>query len=149
MGHPWTVGKLKHGHLYASARVRAFHTATTKLTSILSQTTIAFGLLAGLFFTSLTFHIIKRIKYQLLVECIVSTVFLTALAACNRNTLSLAIVFSTIGSFPVGIMELTPQVLIQMDSPDGDIGAVYGELPLAFPQRACLIEDFAADMRLS
>ena len=76
-------------------------------------------------FTCLTFHVIKHIRYQLIVQCTVSTAFLTALAACDRHTLSLALALSTIGSFPVGAMEVTPQVLVQMDSPDGDIGAVY------------------------
>lgn len=77
-------------------------------------------------FTGFSFHIIKRVRYQLIVQCIVSTTFLTALASCDRHSLTNALVFSTIGSFPVGAMEVTPQVLIQMDSTDADIGAVYG-----------------------
>ena len=78
-------------------------------------------------FTGFTFHIIKHVRYQLIAQCIVSTAFLAALASCDRHTFGAAIAFSTIGSFPVGAMEITPQVLIQCDSPDGDIGAVYGK----------------------
>lgn len=77
-------------------------------------------------FTGFTFHIIKRVKYQLIAQCTVATTFLAALASCNADTLPAALAFSTIGSFPVGAMEVTPQVLIQCDSPDADIGAVYG-----------------------
>lgn len=72
------------------------------------------------------FHLIKHVKYQLLFQAVVSTTFIAALASCGRNNMASAIAFSTIGSFPVGAMEVTPQVLIQMDSPDGEIGVVYG-----------------------
>lgn len=90
------------------------------------QTTIAFGLMLGLFATGLTFHLIKRVRYQLIAECVISTVFLAALASCDRNTFGRAIAFSTIGMFPVGVMELTPQIVIQWETPDADVGAVTG-----------------------
>ena len=78
-------------------------------------------------FFGLIFHLVKHVRYQLIGKTIVSTAFLAALASCDRNTKAAAVAFSTIGTFPVGSMEVTPQVLIQMDSPDADIGAVYGE----------------------
>ncbi|KAI1612335.1 fungal trichothecene efflux pump [Exophiala viscosa] len=90
-----------------------------------TTTTIAFGLTSGMLFFGFFFHIMKRIKYQLLFEAVLSTTFIGALASCGRNDLSAAIAFSTIGSFPVGAMEVTPQVVVQVDSPDGEIGVFY------------------------
>jgi hypothetical protein len=90
-------------------------------------------------FTGFTFHIIKRVKYQLIAQCTVATTFLAALASCNADTLPAALAFSTIGSFPVGAMEVTPQVLIQCDSPDADIGAVYGRWILLVPLEKLLL----------
>lgn len=81
-----------------------------------------------LFFGSI-FHIIKHVRYQLIFKTIVSTTFLGAMASCDRNSMGAALAFSVIGTFPVGSMEITPQVLIQTTSSDADIGAVYGETP--------------------
>jgi hypothetical protein len=73
------------------------------------------------------FHVVRHIRWQLIFFMSVTVSFCGALAATNRHTKPMAAAFSFLATLPVGVLELIPGLLVQMDSNDADLGTVFGE----------------------
>ncbi len=71
------------------------------------------------------FHVIKHVRWQLLVLMSISVAFCGGLAACNSSNKSMSAAFSFLAAFPAGALELIPGLLVQMDSDDADLGSVF------------------------
>jgi len=98
------------------------------------STTIAFGIIGGIYVWGPMIAIVKHVRIQVIVLTTLTCIFSGALAASNQHNKSLAAAFSFLTTFPNGILELIPASLVQMDANDADLGTVFG-MYLSDPQK--------------
>lgn len=90
------------------------------------SSTAAFGAWAGIIFVGAFFHIVKRIRWQLIVGSIWMTAFLGAMASINRTNQAAAIVFSFFSMLAIGWGEVLTMLLVQYVTADQDLGVAFG-----------------------
>lgn len=90
------------------------------------QTTIAFGIWGGIVTIGPLVPIIKHVRIQVIVLMSVSVAFLGALSTANSTNFHRSAAFSFLATFPAGLLELMPTMLVQMESNDADLGTVVG-----------------------
>ena len=90
------------------------------------STTIAFGIIGGIYVWGPMIAIVKHVRIQIIVLTTLTCIFSGALAASNQHNKPLAAAFSFLTTFPNGILELIPASLVQMDANDADLGTVFG-----------------------
>ncbi|KAK4947679.1 hypothetical protein LTR10_013625 [Elasticomyces elasticus] len=95
------------------------------------STTIAFGIIGGIFVMGPLFAIIKHVKWQVVILAIIVMTFSAALASSNQYTRGQSAAFSFLTTFPAGVLELIPVSLVQMEANDADLGTVFAILFLA------------------
>lgn len=105
------------------------------------SSTIGFGIEGGIVIFGALFHVIKHPKWQLIVFLSVTTAFCGALATADSSNKSRSAAFSFLATFPGGILELIPAILVQMDSDDADLGTVFS---VVFAMRTAMGSIFAA-----
>jgi hypothetical protein len=91
------------------------------------STTIAFGIIGGIYVWGPMISVVKHVRIQIIVMASLTCIFSGALAASNQNNKGLAAAFSFLTTFPNGILELIPASLVQMDANDADLGTVFGK----------------------
>lgn len=72
---------------------------------------------------------VKHIRLQLIFLMAVMTAFTGALASCKPNNITQGAVLSIFAAFPVGVLEIQPSLLVQMDSDDADLGTTFCKSP--------------------
>ncbi|KAI1613098.1 fungal trichothecene efflux pump [Exophiala viscosa] len=92
------------------------------------STTIAFGIIGGIYIWGPLFAIIKHVKWQVVVLAIMVLTFSGALASSNQHNRGQSAAFSFLTTFPGGILELIPVSLVQMEANDADLGTVFAIL---------------------
>lgn len=70
-------------------------------------------------------HIVKNIRWQCVCMMAVSVTFCGALSTANSSNRNSAAAFSFLATFPAGVLELIPAMLVQMDADDADLGTVF------------------------
>lgn len=90
------------------------------------STTIAFGIIGGIYLWGPMIAIVKYVKWQVVILGAWTTLFSGLLAYCDQNTKGLAAAFSFLTCFANGILELIPVTLVQMEADDADLGTVFG-----------------------
>lgn len=91
------------------------------------STTIAFGIIGGIYIWGPMISVVKHVRIQIIVMATLTCTFSGALAASNQHNKPLAAAFSFLTTFPNGILELIPASLVQMDANDADLGTVFGK----------------------
>ena len=91
------------------------------------STTIAFGIIGGIYVWGPMISVVKHVRIQIIVMAALTCTFSGALAASNQHNKPLAAAFSFLTTFPNGILELIPASLVQMDANDADLGTVFGK----------------------
>ncbi|EXJ70269.1 uncharacterized protein A1O5_06337 [Cladophialophora psammophila CBS 110553] len=94
------------------------------------STTVAFGIWGGIVGFGSIFHIVKHIRYQLIVYMSVTVVFCGALSTCNTQNKGQSAAFSFLATLCAGMLEVTPGVLVQLDADDANLGTVTTVLGL-------------------
>lgn len=89
------------------------------------KTTISFGIWGGIVGFGAVFHLVKHIRYQLIFYMLVTVAFSGALASSNPHNKSQSAAFSFLATVCVGMLEVTPGVLVQLDADDADLGTVF------------------------
>ena len=89
------------------------------------QSTTGFGFWAGLIFILPLVHVLKRIKWQVIVNLVFTMVFTAALSTVNRNTKSQAVAFSFLTALPIAFLEIAPTIMVQLDAEDMDVCMAY------------------------
>lgn len=90
------------------------------------SSTAAFGAWAGIVFVGAFYHLVKRIRWQLVVGCVWMTAFLGAMASINRTNQAAAIVFSFFSMLAIGWGEVLTMLLVQYVTSDQDLGVAFG-----------------------
>lgn len=115
--------------MYPSQAVNIFSSTSSgwEETAWLSSTA-AFGAWAGIIVVGAFFHIVKHIRWQLVVGCVWMTAFLGAMASINRTDKPAAIVFSFFSMLAIGWGEVLTMLLVQYIVSDQDLGVAFGRL---------------------
>lgn len=95
------------------------------------STTVAFGIIGGIYLWGPMFAIVKHVKWQVVVLSAMVMAFSGALASSNQYNRGQSAAFSFLTTFADGILELIPVSLVQMEANDADIGTVFAILFLA------------------
>jgi hypothetical protein len=95
------------------------------------STTIAFGIIGGIYLWGPMIAIIKHVKWQTVVLAAMVMAFSGALASSNQYNRGQSAAFSFLTTLPGGILELIPVSLVQMEANDADLGTVFAILFLA------------------
>lgn len=90
------------------------------------SSTAAFGAWAGIIFVGAFFHIVKRIRWQLIVGSVWMTAFLGAMASINRTNQAAAVAFSFFSMLAIGWGEVPTMLLVQYAASDQDLGVAFG-----------------------
>ncbi|KIW84313.1 hypothetical protein Z517_03563 [Fonsecaea pedrosoi CBS 271.37] len=99
------------------------------------STTVAFGIWGGIVLCGSVFHIVKHVRLQLIIYMIIVVAFSGALASGNTENKGQSAAFSFLTTFPVGILEVVPGILVQLEIDDTELGtafAILGFLRTAF-----------------
>lgn len=94
---------------------------------ILPQTTVGWGVWAGIVTVFPFINVIKHIRRQLLVLTLMSVVFTAALSSVDRHQKAHATAFSFLAGYPLGLLDSGLTVVVQLDVEDMDLGMAYGE----------------------
>ena len=94
------------------------------------QTTIAFGIWGGIVTLGPLVGVVKHVRYMTTILMAVSVAFLGGLASCNSSNFGQSAAFSFLATYPAGILELIPGILVQLDSNNADLGTAFCEYPL-------------------
>ncbi|KAH0841188.1 hypothetical protein FOPE_06516 [Fonsecaea pedrosoi] len=89
------------------------------------QTTIALGIYSSIVLWGALVAILKHIRLQLIFLMSIVLAFIGAMASCTPNSLGRAAVLSVFASFPAGILEIMPSLLVQMETNDTDLGTTF------------------------
>lgn len=92
------------------------------------STTIAFGIIGGIYVWGPMIHIVKHVKWQTVILAVLTCIFSGALASSNQYNKGQSAAFSFLTTFPAGILELIPVSLVQMEANDADLGTVFAIL---------------------
>jgi hypothetical protein len=95
------------------------------------STTIAFGIIGGIYLWGPMIAIVKHVKWQTVVLAAMVMAFSGALASSNQYNRGQSAAFSFLTTLPGGILELIPVSLVQMEANDADLGTVFAILFLA------------------
>lgn len=90
-------------------------------------TTVAFGSWAGIVIFGSFYHVIKRIRWQLVVGCVWMSAFVGAMASIDPTELNQAAAFSFLATLPVGWGEVITMVMVQYAVSDMDLGVAFGK----------------------
>lgn len=90
-------------------------------------TTVAFGSWAGIVIFGSFYHVIKRIRWQLVVGCVWMSAFVGAMASIDPTELNQAAAFSFLATLPVGWGEVITMVMVQYVVSDMDLGVAFGK----------------------
>jgi hypothetical protein len=86
-----------------------------------------FGSWAGIVFIGPLFHLVKRLRYQILVGSIIMTSFLGAMISINYTDRASAIAFCFLTVFPMGWGEIFTMLMVQYIVFPSDMGVGFGE----------------------
>lgn len=86
---------------------------------------VGLGAWGGILIFGPFFHIIKHIRWQLIVGCVWMTAFTGALASVNREHLGQSAAFALLTMIPAGWAEIVTMVMVQFVASDIDLGAAY------------------------
>lgn len=89
------------------------------------STTIAFGIIGGIYLWGPMIAIVKHVRLQTIALAVMTCVFSGALASSNQYNKGQSAAFSFLTTLPAGILELIPVSLVQMDANDADLGTVF------------------------
>ncbi|KIW30533.1 uncharacterized protein PV07_06272 [Cladophialophora immunda] len=81
--------------------------------------------LVGMIFIGPFVGIIKHVRIQFIVLMSICVAFLGGLVSCNPHNFGQSAAFFFLAAMPLGIMEMTARLLVQMDSNDADLGTVF------------------------
>lgn len=95
------------------------------------STTIAFGIIGGIYLWGPMFAVVKHVKWQVVILATMVMAFSGSLASSNQYNRGQSAALSFLTTFPAGILELIPVSLIQMEANDADLGTVFAILFLA------------------
>lgn len=95
------------------------------------STTIAFGIIGGIYLWGPMIAIVKHVKLQTIVLAVMVMAFSGAMASSTQYNRGQSAAFSFLTTFPGGILELIPVSLVQMEANDADLGTVFSILFLA------------------
>ncbi|KAI0116640.1 fungal trichothecene efflux pump [Hypoxylon sp. NC0597] len=109
---------------WPSQVTRVFGTSDWETTAWLT-TTVAFGAWAGIVFVGSLFHIIKHIRWQLIVGCVWMSAFIGAMASIDPNERGQAAAFSFLATVPVGWGEVVTMLMVQYVASDMDLGVAF------------------------
>lgn len=90
--------------------------------------TVNFGIWTGIIIVGPLYHIIKRIRWQLVVATAWMCVFLGVITTANSGQRSAAIAVSFLSCLPIGWGEVVTMLLVQYLVDDQDLGAAFGTL---------------------
>ena len=110
---------------WPSQVTRVFGNSDWETTAWLT-TTVAFGAWAGIVFVGSLFHIIKHIRWQLIIGCAWMSAFIGAMASIDPNEQSQAAAFSFLATIPVGWGEVVTMLMVQYVASDMDLGVAFG-----------------------
>ncbi|KAI8966066.1 trichothecene efflux pump [Daldinia sp. FL1419] len=110
--------------IWPSQVIRVFGTSDWEIAAWLT-TTVAFGAWAGIVFIGSLFHIIKHIRWQLIVGCIWMSAFIGAMASIDPTEKSQAAAFSFLATVPVGWGEVVTMLMVQYVASDMDLGLAF------------------------
>ncbi|KAL7621692.1 hypothetical protein AAE478_009019 [Parahypoxylon ruwenzoriense] len=88
-------------------------------------TTVAFGAWGGIVIVGPLFHIIKHIRWQLIVGCVWMSAFIGAMASIDPTKLNQAAAFSFLATLPVGWGEVITMLMVQYVASDMDLGVAF------------------------
>lgn len=91
-------------------------------------TTVAFGSWAGIVIFGSFYHVIKHIRWQLVVGCAWMAAFVGAMSSIDPTELNQAAAFSFLATLPVGWGEVVTMVMVQYVVSDEDLGVAFGML---------------------
>ncbi|KAI1479787.1 trichothecene efflux pump [Daldinia eschscholtzii] len=110
--------------IWPSQVIRVFGTSDWEIAAWLT-TTVAFGAWAGIVFIGSLFHIIKHIRWQLILGCIWMSAFIGAMASIDPTERSQAAAFSFLATVPVGWGEVVTMLMVQYVASDMDLGVAF------------------------
>ncbi|KAF4312184.1 trichothecene efflux pump [Botryosphaeria dothidea] len=87
--------------------------------------TVNFGIWTGIIIVGPLYHIIKRIRWQLVVATAWMCVFLGVITTANSGQRSAAIAVSFLSCLPIGWGEVVTMLLVQYLVDDQDLGAAF------------------------
>lgn len=102
------------------------------------SSTVAFGAWAGIIVLGSFFHLVKRVRWQLLVASVWMTAFIGAMAAIDRTKKDAAIAFSFLTMLAIGWAEVATMLVVQYVASDQDLGVAFSK-SLAFLLVNCWI----------
>lgn len=95
------------------------------------STTIAFGIMGGIYLWGPMIAIVKHVKWQVVILSAMVMAFSGAMASSNQYNRGQSAALSFLTTLPDGILELIPVSLVQMEANDADLGTVFAILFLA------------------
>ncbi|KAI1106032.1 fungal trichothecene efflux pump [Jackrogersella minutella] len=109
---------------WPSAVTRVFGESDWETTAWLT-TTVAFGAWAGIVFVGSFFHIIRHIRWQLIIGCMWMSAFIGAMASIDPSKQGQAAAFSFLATIPVGWGEVVTMLMVQYVASDMDLGVAF------------------------
>ncbi|OTA98955.1 hypothetical protein M426DRAFT_325562 [Hypoxylon sp. CI-4A] len=109
---------------WPSQVTRVFGNSDWETTAWLT-TTVAFGAWAGIVFIGSLYHIIKHIRWQLIIGCVWMSAFVGAMASIDPTEQSQAAAFSFLATLPVGWGEVVTMLMVQYVASDMDLGVAF------------------------
>ncbi|KAI0883703.1 fungal trichothecene efflux pump [Annulohypoxylon maeteangense] len=109
---------------WPSQVTRVFGNSDWETTAWLT-TTVAFGAWAGIVFVGSLFHIIKHIRWQLIIGCAWMSAFIGAMASIQTDQQGRAAAFSFLATIPVGWGEVVTMLMVQYVASDMDLGVAF------------------------
>ncbi|KAI5861006.1 fungal trichothecene efflux pump [Durotheca rogersii] len=110
--------------IWPSQVLKVFGTSDWETAAWLT-TTVAFGAWGGIVLFGPLFHIVKHIRWQLVVGCVIMTAFVGAMASVDTNELGQAAAFSFLAMLPVGWGEVITMLMVQYVASDMDLGVAF------------------------
>ncbi len=95
------------------------------------STTIAFGIMAGIYIWGPMIAVVKHVKWQMVFLSAMVMAFSGAMASSNQYNRGQSAALSFCITLADGILELIPVSLVQMEADDADLGTVFAILFLA------------------
>ena len=106
-------------------QINAIFTTDEVTIGILSCTT-GIALAAGELIFAPLFRTLGHLKWQLVIACLMTAIFGTAMAAVTYKTENMAIAFTILAGLAVGWIELITIVIVGLVAPPNDIGVAQG-----------------------
>ncbi|KAI2637699.1 fungal trichothecene efflux pump [Hypomontagnella submonticulosa] len=110
--------------MWPSQVIRVFGTSNWEEAAWLT-TTVAFGAWGGIVFIGAVYHLVKHLRWQLIIGCVWMTAFVGAMASIDPTERNQAAAFTFLAALPIGWGEIVTMIMVQYVASDMDLGVAF------------------------